>query len=224
MGPDDTVIGGQGCGGFDGRDTLGDDSATAHVLRTDEGCEGGTARALRRHEERPATQEVAAERGVFFLKPMAHVWKRGREGTGQAVGEPPCVTDHTAPVLNELDEGAPGGLCGQRGCSWSRWGSSSASWRAASVGSSWAWLGVQASRDRASLRGLRGKRPRKSYWRTAETRGPWLRARHMATGRGHGDLLGHGCLWPSLAALIGSRSGLPAGQRVGRREKGLYFS
>jgi hypothetical protein len=69
-------------------------------------------RALRRLEGQPATQEVAAERGVFLLKPMSHVWKRGREGTGQAVGEPPCVTDHTAPVLNELDEGAPGGALG----------------------------------------------------------------------------------------------------------------
>ena len=37
------------------------------------------------------------------------MWKRVLEGTGQAVGEPHCVTDHTATVLDELCEGAQGG-------------------------------------------------------------------------------------------------------------------
>ena len=72
-------------------------------------------------------------------------------GTGQAVGEPHCVTDHTATVLDELCEGAQGGALRPEACL-SRWVSSSARWRAASVGASLARLGVQASRYRARLR------------------------------------------------------------------------
>jgi hypothetical protein len=74
------------------------------------------------------------------------------------------------------------GLCGLRGCSVSRCVSSSSRWRAASVGSSLARLGVQASRDRASVRGLSGKRTSKSSLRKAETRGPLVSSRPMATG------------------------------------------
>ena len=40
MGRDDTVIGGEGCGCFDGLDTLCDDIGIAHVMRTEEGCRG----------------------------------------------------------------------------------------------------------------------------------------------------------------------------------------
>src|SRR5262249_7283345 len=50
------------------------------------------------------------------------------------------------------------------------------------VGSSLARLGVKASRYRASVRGLIGKRTRKSYLRKAETRGPLVSSRQMATG------------------------------------------
>ena len=64
----------------------------------------------------------------------------------------------------------------------SRWVSHSASWRAASVGASLARLGGKAARYRASVSGWRGKSPRKSYGRKAETRGPLLRARPMAIG------------------------------------------
>src|SRR5262245_41201130 len=66
IGRDDTVIGGKGCGCFDGLDTLCDDIGIAHVMRTEEGFEGGTARELRRLEGRPATQEVAEDRSVFL--------------------------------------------------------------------------------------------------------------------------------------------------------------
>src|SRR5262245_35801947 len=79
------------------------------MMRTEEGCEGGTARELRRLEGRPAPQDVADDCGVFLLEPMEHMWKRVLEGTGQAVGEPHFVTGHTATVLDELCEGAHGG-------------------------------------------------------------------------------------------------------------------
>jgi hypothetical protein len=65
----------------------------------------------------------------------------------------------------------------------SGWGSSSSSWSAAALGSSLARLGVKASRSRASRSGLPGKRTRKSYWRKAETRGPWSSSRQIAIGQ-----------------------------------------
>jgi hypothetical protein len=109
IGRDDTFIGGEGDGRFDGLDTLGDDLGIAHMRLTKEGCEGGTARELHRLEGRPATQEVAEDRGVFLLKPVQHVRKRVLEGPGQAVGDPHLVTDHAATVLDELCEGAQRG-------------------------------------------------------------------------------------------------------------------
>ena len=78
-------------------------------MRTEEGFEGGTARALHRLEGRPATQEVAEDRGVFLLKPVQHVREIVLEGTGEAVGDPHFVADHAAPVFDELGEGAHGG-------------------------------------------------------------------------------------------------------------------
>jgi len=92
-----------------GLDTLRADSGIASMLCPEAGVEGGTACAWRRLAGRPATQEGAAERGGFLLPPMEHLWQRGLEGTGQAGGEPHCVTDPTTPVLAELCEGAPGG-------------------------------------------------------------------------------------------------------------------
>ena len=106
IGRDDACIGGEGCGGFDALDTRGDDSGRAHVVRTEEGCEGGTAGEWHRREGRPATQEVAEDRGVFLLKPLQHMRARVLECTGQAVGAPPCVADHAATGFDELCEGA----------------------------------------------------------------------------------------------------------------------
>ena len=54
MGRDDALIGGQGGGGFDGVDTLGDDVGRAHMMVAEEGFEGGAAGELRRFEGRPA--------------------------------------------------------------------------------------------------------------------------------------------------------------------------
>jgi hypothetical protein len=65
----DAFIGGEGCRRFDSLDTLGADRGIAHVMRTEEGCEGSTAGEWRRLEGRPATEKVAEERGVFVLKP-----------------------------------------------------------------------------------------------------------------------------------------------------------
>ena len=64
----------------------------------------------------------------------------------------------------------------------SRWVRSSASWSSASVGSSLARLGVKASRYRASVSGLRGKRTRKSYLRRAETEISLVESRQTAMG------------------------------------------
>src|SRR4030095_15376005 len=106
MGCDDTVIGGEGYGRFDGLETLGDDLGVAHMMLAEEGLEGGTASELRRLEGRPATQEVAEDGGVFLLKPVQHLRDIVLEGPGQAVGAPYCVADHAATVCDELCEGA----------------------------------------------------------------------------------------------------------------------
>ena len=75
-------------------------------MRTEEGFEGGTAGELHRLEGRPATQEVAEDRGVFLLQPVQHMREIILEGTGQAVGDPDFVTDHATAVFDELCEGA----------------------------------------------------------------------------------------------------------------------
>ena len=74
------------------------------------------------------------------------------------------------------------GLCGVRGCSLSRCVHSQARWRAASVGAALAWLGVNAARERARVRGWTGKRTRKSSVRKAKTMGPLVSARQTAIG------------------------------------------
>ena len=107
MGRDNTVIGGERDGRFDGLDTLGDDSGIAHVMRTEEGSESGPASELHRLEGRPATQEVAEDRGVFLLKPVQDMREIVLERTGQAIGDPDFVTDHTAAVFDELGERPP---------------------------------------------------------------------------------------------------------------------
>jgi len=74
------------------------------------------------------------------------------------------------------------GRGGVRGGSVSRWVRSHASCRAASVGSSWARLGGNASRYRARGRGWTGKSPKRAYVRKAKPLGPLWRARPRAIG------------------------------------------
>src|SRR4029434_8312226 len=93
MGRNDTCIGGEGCSRLDSLDPLCDDIGIAHVMRTEEGFEGGTAGELYRFEGRPATQEVAEDRRIFLLKPVQYVRAIVLEGTSQAVGDPDFVTD-----------------------------------------------------------------------------------------------------------------------------------
>ena len=106
LGHDDAVSGRERWGGFDGLETLGDASSIAYVRRPEEGCEGGPAREWRRVEGWPATQEVAEDCGVLLLHPMQHGRARVREGTGEAVGAPPWVADHAAPVCDAWGESA----------------------------------------------------------------------------------------------------------------------
>ena len=106
MGRDDACIGGEGGGRCEGLDTRCDAIGRAHVRRTEAGVEGGTARAWRRLAGRPATQDVAAARGVLLLQPVQHVRESVLEGPGQAVGDPHGVADHAATVGDELGEGA----------------------------------------------------------------------------------------------------------------------
>jgi hypothetical protein len=106
MGRHDAFISGEGCRRRDGLETLCDDLGVAHVMRTEEGFEGGPAGALPRFEGRPAPEEVAEDRGVFLLKPVQHLRAIVLESTGQAVGDPDLVTDHATAVFDELGEGA----------------------------------------------------------------------------------------------------------------------
>jgi len=75
MGGDDTLIGGQGHGGFDGVDTLVDDVRRAHMVGAEERLEGGAACKLRSFEGRPATEKVTKDEGVCILKPLQYVRK-----------------------------------------------------------------------------------------------------------------------------------------------------
>jgi hypothetical protein len=106
IGGNNACIGGEGCGRFDGLDTLGEDRGRAHVMRTAEGFEGRTAGELHCLAGRPGTETITEERGVFLLKPVPHVRARVLEGAGQAVGEPHCIADHAAPVCDKLGESA----------------------------------------------------------------------------------------------------------------------
>jgi hypothetical protein len=115
LGREDACIGGVGGGRCEGLETRGDASGRAPVVRTEEGCAGGTVGAWHRREGRPATQAVAEDRGVFRLPPVQPGRARGLEGPGEAVGAPPCGADHAATGLDELGEGAPrGALRGAR--------------------------------------------------------------------------------------------------------------
>jgi hypothetical protein len=109
MGGEDAGIGGAGYGRCDGLETRCDDSGVAPVRLAAEGRAGGTARAWRRLEGRPAPQEVAAERGVLLLQPGPHGRDRVLEGPGQAVGAPDGVAAHAATVGDARCEGAPRG-------------------------------------------------------------------------------------------------------------------
>ena len=106
MGRHDACIGGEGGSRLASLETRCDDLGIAHVMRTEEGCEGGTAGELDRFEGGPATQEVAEDRRIFLLQPVQHVREIVLEGTRQAVGDPDCVTDHAAAGCDELGEGA----------------------------------------------------------------------------------------------------------------------
>jgi hypothetical protein len=92
--------------------TLCEDLSVAHRRLAEDGLEGGTARALRRLEGRPATQAGAEACGGILLQPLQPLRAIVLEGTGQAVGAPDCVAAHAAPVCDELGEGAHGGALG----------------------------------------------------------------------------------------------------------------
>src|SRR4029450_12874516 len=74
------------------------------------------------------------------------------------------------------------GLWGLRGVSLSWCLRRISTWSSASVGSSLARLGVNASQYLASVSGLTGQSPRKAYVRRADTLGPCLRSRPTAMG------------------------------------------
>src|SRR5262249_1997502 len=74
------------------------------------------------------------------------------------------------------------GLWGVSGVSLSRCLRRISTWSSASVGSSLAWLGVNAARYVASVSGLTGKSKRKSYWRSAETIGPFIQLKTHSNG------------------------------------------
>src|SRR5215471_1981331 len=182
MGRDNPVISGEGCRRLDGLDTLGNDIGIAHVMRTEEGFKSGTARELHGLEGRPAMQEVAEERGVFVLKPLQHLREIVLERTGQAVGDPDFVTNHTAAVFDELGERPHRRALRLKRLQLVAVGQQQFELKGGIGGSSLARLGVKASRYRASVSGLMGKRTRKSYGHKAETRGPLLSSRQMAIG------------------------------------------
>jgi len=106
IGSDDALIAGQRRGRFYGLDTFGDDVSRAHVVVAEEGLKERAPCEVRRFEGRPATQKVTKDHGVFILKPLEHMRKIVFQGTREAMGDPPCVADHTAAVFDELCQGA----------------------------------------------------------------------------------------------------------------------
>jgi len=85
-------------------------------------------------------------------------------------------------VCHAWCQGAPRWALRDQGGGVSQCLSRSSPWSAASVGASWARRGVNASRSVATVRGLTGKSPRNSELCSADTMGPFLRARQMARG------------------------------------------
>src|SRR2546425_1670783 len=73
-----------------------------------EGLQGGPPGQLCRFEGGPAAQKVTENTGIFILKPLQHLREIVLQGTGEAVRDPHFISDHTAPVFDELCECAHG--------------------------------------------------------------------------------------------------------------------
>ena len=107
IGGDNAFIRGQRNRALDGLDASRYDVGRAHVVGPEEALKRGASREVRRVARRPVPEEVAKDPRLFLLKPLQDVGKVVFEGTGQAVGETPCVTDQAPAVCDELRSGAP---------------------------------------------------------------------------------------------------------------------
>ena len=101
---DNTLIGGQGDGGFDGVDALCNNVRRAHVVVAEEGFQRGAPGELHRFEGRPAAQKVTEDVGVFVLEPLEHLREIVLQGAREAVGESYFISDHAAAAFDELVE------------------------------------------------------------------------------------------------------------------------
>ena len=214
LGDDDARIAGQRRGRCDGLETLGDDVSSAHVVVAAEGRKERAPCEVRRFAGRPATQNGTKDHGVFLLKPLEHLRKRVFQGPREAMGDPHCVADHTAAGCDALCQGAQRGALRMERLQRVALGQQQCAWACGIGGGILGAAGGKAARYRASVSGLRGKSPRKSSVRTAETMGPLLRARQMAIGlpaHRWRRALPHASMASGVCArLQGSRGAVPA--------------
>jgi hypothetical protein len=182
IGDDDALIGGERCGSLDGVAALGDHVFRAYVVVAEEGLTSGAARALGRCEGGPATQKVTENVRVCILQPVQHLREIVLQRTGEVVRNPHFIPDHAPTMCDELCEGAHGRALRIEWLQFIPMRAQQCELQFGVAGSSFARLGVKASRYRAKVSGWIGKRTRKSYWRRAKTRGPLFSSRQRATG------------------------------------------
>ena len=109
IGGDTPRIGGQGRGGLDGVEALCNHLCRAHVGVAKAAVQPGAPGAWRRFAGRPAAQKVTDKARVFVLEPLQHMGEIVLQGAREAVGDPPCIPDHTAAVCDAWVERAPRG-------------------------------------------------------------------------------------------------------------------
>ena len=91
---------------LDGLNAGCDDVGRAHVVGTEKALQGGATRELDGFQGRPAAQEVAKDRRIFFLKPLQDVGEVVFQRTRQAIRQPDFVADEAPAVFDELRQGA----------------------------------------------------------------------------------------------------------------------
>ncbi len=106
IGGDHAFIRGQRHSVLDGLNAGRDDVGRAHVVGMEKALQGGATRELYGFQGRPAAEEVAKDRRIFFLKPLQDVGEVVFERTRQAIRQPDFVADEAPAVFDELRQGA----------------------------------------------------------------------------------------------------------------------
>jgi hypothetical protein len=182
MGSDAALIAGHWRGARDGLDAWRDDVCRAPMVGPADGFKGGATRQVGGLQGRPSTPKGPAQGGVLVLQPWQPLRAIVFSGPGAAVGQAPLLPDHATTLGDERCEGAHGGTWWMERRPGIPRRAQPCELQGGIGGSVLRPAGGQASRSRAQGSGLSGQRPSQSSVRRAQTRGPVLRARQIATG------------------------------------------